>query len=1227
MTTEKQAVKTIADAILKAVRTVTEENNRKFVNNQIKNFGGNADSGSTSGGSYSGTIPASQVTGLYNVVAGYIVNAQSSSEGGDVIAGKILSALSDIASIQVGQATIGYAQIDDLKAGVAEIVHLTAESAEIEDATIRQLKTDIAKVGIADIGRATIGYAQIKDLSTGSAIITEGEANKLRIDRLAVTDANMVSLTAGEIMLKNTEGEFVRLVVDGTGNVSSEVVTFDGDDVLNDDSLNAKKIIENSITARELNVSKIFADQALIRAIKAQNIDTDDLFADNGFINNLYTNTIRARSAGTDIDISENSAITLLNGRIGLIVEDGSSSSSLTLTPAMISAVGEQIELKADTIDFSANESITEKVQTEVQNSIYYRMDIYSTSDILTSTKTSTTLSIKLYKGNSDITSNTPESSFIWTRSSGNTVADLAWNASHINGSKSLIITRTDVINNALFQCNYVSNSVTYASVSKSIVDMADNGRLFVSLGSNLPTTQIFDEPTNSYAPDWTSTNLVITPSVMLNENVIENTDSNLSVVWKRKKSDGVEYNLTTGETVNNKQLTVSQNKLGDETSGLIAYVAHVSYTNQDGTTSTATSEVTFSMVKNGEGGEKGPPGEKGDPGDRGESAVVLLVYTPNGNTFMNNTGTLLIQAVAYYGTQQITSGASFSWKRYESGSWITISGADSDSLTISGSEVSGVASYKCVMIYDESVYEDVVSLTDKTDNFQAVIESTGGSIFKNTLSSTDLKCRLFQGGSEVDASGSIYTCWWYKLNKDGNSTIWHNGAVRKAGKSISVNGNDVDEKTTFVCEVIDQRIGSGNGLKTSSQFTIVDLNDPIQSGEEPDNPIIDTLWVDTSSTPNELKRWNGSEWVSVSNYNPEELELEIERIETEISQQNGEILLRATKEELTQVDDKVTANQIEIALIETRYDNITLAVGKKSTNYRQKTQPENPNTGDIWVKPTTIIVYDTMTEVEESYQALGAVGSGKPVFAYDSDGNLLYDYDEDLITDLQIRIDDNANLQILADGTYSIVDNELEAAAEWKKLKGNDIAQLEITVDGINSIVTSHTGEISAVTQQADKINWIVSDGTSESSMTLTSTFMDMISNDIDLRANDSVRIFSGDQIKAEAMKSIKISSADQIEVSAINELDLSSNKVVIDIKSTTDNVDNWFDFSDEGLRVREKGSSWSTLTANEGYYIDHDEVGHVAAFRKETLEVRSIQIGEITARRTSNGGWVWTD
>jgi len=565
------------------------------------------------------------------------------------------------------------------------------------------------------------------------------------------------------------------------------------------------------------------------------------------------------------------------------------------------------------------------------------------------------------------------------------------------------------------------------ATGSKTIIDLSDGKSLSAYLGSNQPRTQIMDVNAAAFAPDWTTTagKLVITPVVYANQTAIALTNTALSITWKRKEGSSSEANLTTGESVSGNVLTVSANKLSSITSGLLTYIAYVTYTDPDTDLPiNATADITFALVKTGENarsawisgeqvfkytasgsvspaqitmtanlqnvtvnkwqykksdgtwadypttndnanttgttlvvkpthaifvndtatlrlltsdsnvgdttsiykvsdgangtngtngsagaaasvafltnenvtfaanasgqvtattvtcnvvaykgttkttptvgtisgavtgmtvskgsatsneipitititanatlggsgqqqgvlsvpitapvsttlkinwskvntGATGATGAAGAPGAAGADAIVFSIYAPNGTVFQNGQGSLTVQTAAYKGAAAITSGATYAWSKYASGSWNTVSGGTSSSLTVQGSTVTGMASYRCQMTYGNKVYTDVITLIDKTDNYQATIDSTGGDIFKNTVGTSTLTCRLFQNGEEVDTAGTEHTYTWYRRDKDGQAL--DSGSAFGTGKSISVDGDDVDVKTTFICEV-----------------------------------------------------------------------------------------------------------------------------------------------------------------------------------------------------------------------------------------------------------------------------------------------------------------------------------------------------------------------------------------------------------------------------------------
>ena len=105
--------------------------------------------------------------------------------------------IAEIAEATITTADIKWAEIATLNAQIASIAQAKIDNAEITSAQITDLEATVASIFSAKIGSADIGFAQIKDLVTQQAIITEGVGGQLYMARLAVTEANMVSLTVG----------------------------------------------------------------------------------------------------------------------------------------------------------------------------------------------------------------------------------------------------------------------------------------------------------------------------------------------------------------------------------------------------------------------------------------------------------------------------------------------------------------------------------------------------------------------------------------------------------------------------------------------------------------------------------------------------------------------------------------------------------------------------------------------------------------------------------------------------------------------------------------------------------------------------------------------------------------------------------------------------------------------------------------------------------------------
>jgi len=251
---------------------------------------------------------------------------------------------------------------------VAQLTTANIQNASISWASINTLAAVIASIADTQIGTAQIDYAKIVDLVTETAIITEGVGGELYISRLAVTDANMVSLTVGDLMLKASNGSFVRLTVDELGDVVGVPVLVEGDNI-DEATISGDHLIAETITARELNVSQIMASSAMVGAINAANIDVANLFAATATISQLDSyivsaNTIEALQGELSVWADDKISVAVgdLDDRLTMAEE--------TITPeAIVSTVvgseayREALDRKADAEDLDGLATMAEVQQ------------------------------------------------------------------------------------------------------------------------------------------------------------------------------------------------------------------------------------------------------------------------------------------------------------------------------------------------------------------------------------------------------------------------------------------------------------------------------------------------------------------------------------------------------------------------------------------------------------------------------------------------------------------------------------------------------------------------------------------------------------------------------------------------------------------------------------------------------------------------------------------------
>lgn len=245
-------------------------------------------------------------------------------------------------------------------------------------------------------------------------------------------------------------------------------------------------------------------------------------------------------------------------------------------------------------------------------------------------------------------------------------------------------------------------------SSQQTFVDITDQRKLSAYITSNLPKTQSEDPNTlpHEYAPDWTSSNLVLTPVIFLDQTSVALSATGLTITWKRKDGTSAESSLAAGETAANGILTVNANKLSASDSGMITYICYISYYDSETkNTVNISSDITYTLVRNAENAK-------------------LAYVTADTYVFKYDTSSTLVGASQATLTAQVQGVTISKWQyKNSSGVWANYP-TTSDNTSITGGTlvvkpthsvfVNNVAQIKCVTS-DSDVY-DTITITKMYD-------------------------------------------------------------------------------------------------------------------------------------------------------------------------------------------------------------------------------------------------------------------------------------------------------------------------------------------------------------------------------------------------------------------------------------------------------------------------------------------------------------------------------
>lgn len=349
-----------------------------------------------------------------------------------------------------------------------------------------------------------------------------------------------------------------------------------------------------------------------------------------------------------------------------------------------------------------------------------------------------------------------------------------------------------------------------------TLIDINDARSVTGYIGSNQAKVQIFNPNGNTYTPNWTTTNMILTPSLFVSGTATDIIGQAKSITWYEQGNNtpianDTNYSIGTGA---GKPLTIKTNILASKNQQV--YLCEVVWT--DPTTGLdIISKLDIELVKV----TNGTNGTNGSNGANGQNAIAAYVWAPNGNIFRNSAGSLIAECDVFNGSTQQTTGVTYQWYKQDASvstdqgggiGWLKLtatatgggtSGHTTDKLTIPAGAVAGMASFKCIATYSSKTYVDVVTFADQTDPLQVTPIALTGNVFKNGQGTVQVIAKVYQAGAEVDAAGTKYQYRWYLYNAGGTMVPnWGGTTNYKTGKTLTVQASEITGKGTVICEI-----------------------------------------------------------------------------------------------------------------------------------------------------------------------------------------------------------------------------------------------------------------------------------------------------------------------------------------------------------------------------------------------------------------------------------------
>ena len=381
-----------------------------------------------------------------------------------------------------------------------------------------------------------------------------------------------------------------------------------------------------------------------------------------------------------------------------------------------------------------------------------------------------------------------------------------------------------------------MATTISYGSIT--IVDITDIGEFSVYPKCNLPTTVIYSPDSNTYTPNWQSSNLVITPVAYY---AGEQQSSNITWVWERQ--EGTTGTRTTvvsgsnGETISaNGTLTVSVNKFPQNSNySQLTYFVTATYPNsvsQLGKDLVAEGQITFSKVEQGTSAKVARINGDNIIKYAGDGSIISPIDS-NQKSYLSLTGTVTNCSITGWKYKSGSSWQTYPAKSsatpatYPSGTTGATLNVYADDSTFSNDKVTIRLETNDNETYDEfTIYKlrDGAAGTSTitailTNEDQMIPARADGTPINIAQSGATSQIKILRGGTDVTASEN----WSISAVSSDSSLTFNYSNTSQTHDTVTVTGMGASLQSGNI--VFTATRGSGSSQETLTKtFSLVKI-------------------------------------------------------------------------------------------------------------------------------------------------------------------------------------------------------------------------------------------------------------------------------------------------------------------------------------------------------------------------------------------------------------------